>query len=61
MDGGGSTSSAPAHALQGTTGQPGMRPALIGGGYQLVGGFWSEMGVPPLSGGPEIYFWFVLR
>jgi hypothetical protein len=61
VDGGGGTSSAPAYVLQSTTGQPDASPALIGDGYQLVGGFWSEVGIPPLPGGPEIYLPVVLR
>ena len=61
VDGGGGTSSAPAYVLQSTTGQPDGSPALIGGGYQLVGGFWSEEGIPPLPGSLEIYLPLVVR
>jgi hypothetical protein len=42
VDGGGMTHlSAGAYALSSTAGQPDAGPALSGGDYALVGGFWS--------------------
>ncbi|MBC7225943.1 MAG: hypothetical protein H5T61_01740 [Thermoflexales bacterium] len=46
VDGGGYTwSTGGAYALGGTVGQPEAGVALTGGGYTLVGGFWSGVAV----------------
>jgi hypothetical protein len=47
------------YALQGTVGQAEPGPALTGGGYTLVGGYWASAA----SGGPggRVYLPLVLR
>jgi hypothetical protein len=41
VDGGGGDSKGGVYALGGTAGQPDVGPALSGGVYTLVGGFWG--------------------
>ncbi len=40
VDGGGGTLQGEGYTLMGTVGQPDPAPALTGGAYRLVGGFW---------------------
>lgn len=40
VNGGGGKSSSSVYTLVGTVGQPDAGPALTGGGYALIGGFW---------------------
>jgi len=44
VDGGGGTLSGGTFSLSGTVGQPDVGPALEGGTYHLVGGYWSGIG-----------------
>jgi hypothetical protein len=41
VDGGGGTLTGGGYTLMGTAGQPDAGPALEGGSYSLVGGFWG--------------------
>ncbi len=45
VDGGGEAVEGGGMTLRGTAGQPEAGPALSGGGYTLVGGFWPGGGV----------------
>ena len=47
VDGGGGESSGERWAVQGTVGQPDAGPALSGGAYEVVGGFWGGSGLEP--------------
>ncbi len=53
IDGGGGTSSGGSFTLSGTIGQaaPG---TLKGGSYALIGGFWDDVLVLPITGGPTL-------
>jgi hypothetical protein len=42
VDGGGGAVNASGYVLSGTVGQPDAGLALTGGGYSLVGGFWTD-------------------
>lgn len=44
VDGGGGTSTDGTFSLTGTIGQPDAAPAMTGGGFSLVGGFWAGIG-----------------
>ena len=44
VDGGGGTLSDGIYSLSGTVGQPDVSPALKGGTYRLVGGYWYGVG-----------------
>jgi hypothetical protein len=44
VDGGGGPSSGAAYELSGTAGQPDAGTPMIGGTYQVTGGFWAGMG-----------------
>ncbi len=59
IDGGGGTSAGGIYALSGTAGQPDAGPAMRGGGYTLVGGFWS--GGASFTSRRAIYLPLVLR
>jgi hypothetical protein len=62
VDGGGGTvaEEGGGYSLSGTAGQPDAGPALSGGGYTLVGGFWS--GAQGGSGGRyRVYLPSVMR
>ncbi len=48
-DGGGGMVSGGAAALHGTGGQPELGPALTGGGFALIGGFWPGGPASPLA------------
>ncbi|MGC9357684.1 MAG: hypothetical protein ACP5GX_07455 [Anaerolineae bacterium] len=41
LDGGGGESAGGSYILAGTVGQPDAGPAMTGGSYRLVGGFWG--------------------
>ena len=56
VDGGGGSASGSGFGLSGTVGQPEAAPALTGGGYYLVGGYWA--GVIP---GKQVYLPLVTR
>ena len=45
IDGGGGTSTGGVYSVTGTIGQPDAGPAMAGGNYSLVGGFWSLIAV----------------
>ncbi len=47
MDGGGGASAGSSFAITGTIGQPDAGPAMTGGLFSLVGGFWPGVGGPP--------------
>lgn len=59
IDGGGGTSAGGVYALSGTAGQPDAGPAMRGGAYTLVGGFW--IGGVPATSPSKIYLPLVLR
>jgi hypothetical protein len=52
--GGGGTSTNEQYALSGTVGQPDASGALSGGGYTVVGGFWSLISVVQTPGTPNL-------
>ena len=58
VDGGGGTLSDGTYSLSGTVGQPDVGPALEGGTYRLVGGFWYGKGAEQWY---ELYLPSVLR
>lgn len=62
VDGGGSRMGNPGYTLNGTAGQPDASAALTGGGYTLVGGFWSGAGVATAPGDDHfVYLPLVLK
>ncbi len=52
--GGGGTSTNGQYSLSGTIGQPDASGALSGGGYTVVGGFWSIISVIQTVGAPNL-------
>src|SRR5712671_1514754 len=52
IDGGGGTSTGGVYAVSGTIGQPDAGPAMTGGSYSLVGGFWSIVAAIQTPGAP---------
>lgn len=46
IDGGGGTSTGGVYSVSGTMGQPDAGEAMIGGLYELTGGFWAVYAVP---------------
>jgi hypothetical protein len=52
--GGGGTSTNGQYSLSGTIGQPDASGALSGGGYTVVGGFWSLISVVQTPGTPNL-------
>lgn len=61
VDAGGGTSSGGGYTLSGAIGQPDAAPALSGGGYALVGGFWAGEGGATPAGPPTIYLPAILK
>jgi hypothetical protein len=57
VDGGGGTLQGGGYTLMGTAGQPDPAPALTGGDYTLVGGFWPGASSPHVF----VYLPLVLR
>jgi hypothetical protein len=62
-DGGGGVSSGGSYTLHGTIGQPDVGPALRGGAYTLVGGFWAGPGAPGGASGSnnQVYLPVLLK
>lgn len=52
IDGGGGTSTAGVYSVSGTIGQPDAGPAMTGGNYSLVGGFWGIVSAIQTPGAP---------
>ena len=52
IDGGGGTSTGGVYSISGTIGQPDAGPAMTGGNYSLVGGFWSIVAAIQTPGAP---------
>jgi hypothetical protein len=59
VDGGGGSSSGATYALVGTVGQPDAGPAMMGGSYRLVGGFWAGAATPIMN--YDVYLPLTLR
>ena len=53
--GGGGTSTNGQYSVSGTIGQPDAGVAMNGGGYSLIGGFWSLISVVQTAGAPTLY------
>jgi hypothetical protein len=54
VSGGGGTSTNGEYSVSGTIGQPDAGVAMSGGGYSLVGGFWSLVAVVQTPGAPTL-------
>jgi hypothetical protein len=54
IDGGGGRSSGGGFAVAGTIGQPDTGPAMRGGEFALVGGYWSVLAAVQTPGGPRL-------
>jgi hypothetical protein len=52
--GGGGTCTNGQYSLSGTIGQPDASTAMVGGGYSVVGGFWSLISVVQTAGTPDL-------
>ena len=52
IDGGGGTSTGGVYSVTGTIGQPDAGPAMSGGNYSLVGGFWGIIAAVQSPGAP---------
>jgi len=57
VDGGGGTSTGGVYTVTGTIGQPDAGPPAQGGGYSVVGGFWSIVAAVQMPGAPYLSVW----
>lgn len=55
LAGGGGTSTGGTYSVAGTIGQPDVGIVSSGGGYSLIGGFWSFVSVVETTGGPTLF------